>query len=630
MKTYCYDIETYKELTLFCFLNFYSDEVIVFEISKNKNQLQDLVSFLSQELRIITFNGIHFDSLITNYICQNYKKLQKLSNLEFCKQIHQLSQIVINQENDYDSYKPYSKYKYHKLYQEIDLFLLVSKGLRISKKLSLKFYAYNLDMNVQEMPVQHDQENLTDADIMLVNQYVINDVEVTKALAEKKKEEINLRFWIKKEYGLECLSWDAPKIASELFLKAYCDETFYKVENYMVYEDYKKEIQNRRYSQPTMIRLGDFIPTFNFKTKQFQDLYQEISNSYNTFSKELVVKNVDGSRFKITYGIGGQHTVQSNEMYENNPNYSYVDLDYASLYPSLYLIYNYNSPFFGYDLLNIQKDLKSQRIVAKKSKDKVKNEFLKLVLNSYSGLLGNQYSPFFAPEQVLGLRITGQLILTRLIEELVLNGISVFSSNTDGTSFKLYPNQEEILDKIIEENQKEFGIELERTNYKFIHYKTVNDYIALTDDNKIKVKGEFIYQKQLEGSNEFLIIPIALKEYFVNNVPIETTIRNHNNIYDFCFSKKLDKKTYEVYYNNQKVQQLNRVAVSKKGYYLYKKNKKKNTGIMENVLKDTPVIILNEPTTKTPQELSIDFNWYIKKAKEFLIELNNNNQTNLF
>ncbi len=85
-----------------------------------------------------------------------------------------------------------------------------------------------------------------------------------------------------------------------------------------------------------------------------------------------------------------------------------------------------------------------------------------------------------------------------------------------------------------------------------------------------------------------------------------------------------------MYYNNQKVQQLNRVAVSKKGYYLYKKNKKKNTGIMENVLKDTPVIILNEPTTKTPQELNIDFNWYIKKAKEFLTELNNNNQTSLF
>lgn len=428
MKTYCYDIETYKELTLFCFLNFYSDEVVVFEISKNKNQLQDLVSFLSQELRIITFNGIHFDSLITNYICQNHKKLQKLSNLEFCKQIHQLSQVIINQEDDYDSYKPYSKYKYHKLYQEIDLFLLVSKGLRISKKLSLKFYAYNLDMNVQEMPVQHDQENLTNADIMLVNQYVINDVEVTKALAQKKKEEINLRFWVKQQYGLECLSWDIPKISSELLLKSYCDKTYHKVEQYMTEEDYKKQIRNRKYNKPT-IKLGNHLPAFQFKTKQFQDLYKNICSSYDTFNKELIVKNPDNSRFKLTVSVGGIHSVNKNEKYVSTNDSKIYTIDISSMYPTNAINYQYVSPDL-IEILGIYTDFKVQRLEAKKNKEEVKNLFLKLFLNGFSGLLDSQYSWLYAPEQALGLRITGQLQLCYMIEMLHEKGINVISCNT--------------------------------------------------------------------------------------------------------------------------------------------------------------------------------------------------------
>ena len=206
MKTYVMDIETYLEVTLYCFLDYYSDECIIYEISKNKNELKEIHDFIkSQQLRVVTFNGIHFDSLITNYIISNYNRLKTLDNLEFCADIYKASQTVILSN---DLLHEYSKYKYHKLYQEIDVFMLVSKGLRISKKLSLKFYAYNLDMDIMEMPVHHGKVDLTDEEIDLVRLYVKQDVNVTKELTLNKKEEINLRFWIKSEYGLDCLSWD--------------------------------------------------------------------------------------------------------------------------------------------------------------------------------------------------------------------------------------------------------------------------------------------------------------------------------------------------------------------------------------------------------------------------------------
>ena len=91
--------------------------------------------------------------------------------------------------------------------------------------------------------------------------------------------------------------------------------------------------------------------------------------------------------------------------------------------------------------------------------------------------------------------------------------------------------------------------------------------------------------------------------------------------------KKIDKN-YSVYYNGNKIQQLNRLFVSKKGAYLYKQKKTKST--MENVLKDTPVCIYNTPDNKTPQELQVDFQYYINKVNEKLISMNNNNQMFLF
>lgn len=614
------DIETYKECVLYCFLDFYSDDCIIYEISKNKNQLKEICDFINnQKLRIITFNGIHFDSLITNYIVQNYLVLSNFSNLQLTSHIYNVSQVVINEEKH-----QYLKYKYHKLYEEIDVFLLVSKGLRISKKLSLKFYAFNLDMDIMEMPVFHGKDALTDTEIDLVKTYVKQDVNVTKQLALKKREEINLRVWIRKEYKLECLSWDAPKIASELLLDSFCKKT---LPNDLTLYEYKTQVRNRKYEKPANIRLGDFIPNIQFKTKQFQDLYNEICNSYNTFSKEIIVKNYDNSFIKLQYSVGGLHSVNQNEKYITKNQTEIIDIDVQSMYPNLIKNLKSFNGFFGNHLLELYSDIIDQRIIAKNNKEKVKDVFFKLILNATSGILDNQYSWIYSPEQILALRITGQLYITKLIEECINNKIKIVSVNTDGITLELNVNDKGKLKAIVTKVESEINLLFEYTYYEFINYKTVNDYIALTKDSKIKVKGEFLYSKELEGSNEFLIIPIAIKEFYVNNIPIETTIRNHNNIFDFTQGKKISKD-YTVYYNGQKQQQLNRIFVSKKGAYLYKQKKTKNT--MENVLKDTPVIIYNTPDNKTPQELNVDFDWYIKKTKEKLLELNNSNQLSLW
>jgi hypothetical protein len=81
-------------------------------------------------------------------------------------------------------------------------------------------------------------------------------------------------------------------------------------------------------------------------------------------------------------------------------------------------------------VLEVYSGLKKLRIVAKKNKEKSKDTFYKLILNSTSGLLDNEHSWLYYNEGAIGLRITGQLQLLRTIEECMLRNFQVISCNT--------------------------------------------------------------------------------------------------------------------------------------------------------------------------------------------------------
>lgn len=598
MKRACYDIETMSDFFSVTFLDYDSDEVIQFEISRRKNQLKEIKEFLSSAKYLIGFNSIYFDNIVLQCMIEN--------NIDDVSEIYALSQLVINQEHRYEEFKPYKKYSYWKSIQSIDLFAYWSRMLRLSKKMSLKYFAVNLDEEVLEMPIHHTATNLSDEQMDLILQYNINDCFVTKKLAKKLKEEINLRINIRNDYKLECLSWDAPRIASEILLDSYCK----------IAKKDKFEMRNNRYNKPHDFRIGDYIPKINFETKFFQEFYKFVANSHNEINQEFLFKNPNGINIKISFGKGGLHTQQKNEKYVAKNGIFLADFDASSLYPNLISGYGFVNPQLS-EVLDVYRSIIVDRMEAKRAKNKTKDTTLKLCLNSISGLLDNQYSWIYSPEYALALRVTGQLFLLRTLELCSLNGLSVFSMNTDGISLFYTKETESIMIEVMKQIESEFPFKMERTEYKFIYYSSVNDYIALTDNGKVKQKGSFLSDKQIDGSNEFLIISIALKEYFVNRIPVEKTIKQHENIYDFVSAKKI-AKNYKVFYRGNQVQQLNRFFVSdrKNGAYLYKQKEGKTT--MENVLKETPVYILNEKTNKKAQEFPIDFSWYINKAQEVI------------
>jgi len=167
---------------------------------------------------------------------------------------------------------------------------------------------------------------------------------------------------------------------------------------------------------------------------------------------------------------------------------------------------------------------------------------------------------------------------------------------------------------IVAEVEQQFNIVFEHENYKAIYYLSVNDYIAVTY-NGVKQKGSFVTEPELGDSNDFLIIPKALKAYFVDKIDFVEFIHNHintneNAIYDYCMAPKVDK-SYTVFYKNEKQQRLNRFYPTKSldsGYIM-----KYRDGSYHHLLKDSPVILFND-YHKGPY--NINFSYFISKVRE--------------
>ena len=235
-----YDIECLPELFLCCVKDYHTKTETTFEISKRKNDILDIVQFFqTNKLTVVGFNSIHYDNILINKILIDYKYLLtlktiglnenqieesielSLNSLEICKELRQISDWIIEdgKTEEQFNYKLYSKYKYNQPFESIDLFLYWSKMLRLSKKLSLKSLAIWLNHPL----IQEFNGSMDNIDEYI--SYCQNDVAITESLLVHLLPDVKLRYNIKKEYGIDCISWDSVKIASNLLSKLYEEKT---------------------------------------------------------------------------------------------------------------------------------------------------------------------------------------------------------------------------------------------------------------------------------------------------------------------------------------------------------------------------------------------------------------------
>ena len=111
------------------------------------------------------------------------------------------------------------------------------------------------------------------------------------------------------------------------------------------------------------------------------------------------------------------------------------------------------------------------------------------------------------------------------------------------------------------------------------------------------------------------VIQKSLYEYFVNGTPIEDTITNHEDIYDFCMSQKVGKQ-FDVKYKDNPAQRINRyyITTSEQGGVLCKIHK--DTASKTSLAADQNVMLFNDYEQKDNYE--IDYSYYIRTAREII------------
>lgn len=128
-------------------------------------------------------------------------------------------------------------------------------------------------------------------------------------------------------------------------------------------------------------------------------------------------------------------------------------------------------------------NIKKERIEAKHNGDKIKNETLKLTLNSVTGLMQNEYSWLYSPKDVFKIRINGQVLLLKLAEMLILaTGCRVIQYNTDGIFVLIKKNQLEKANATIKEFEKLSRLSMEGEEFEAFYQYAINDYIAVHKD----------------------------------------------------------------------------------------------------------------------------------------------------
>lgn len=220
---------------------------------------------------------------------------------------------------------------------------------------------------------------------------------------------------------------------------------------------------------------------------------------------------------------------------------------------------------------------------------------------------------------MLSITINGQLLLLMFAEKVIEAGGIVDMCNTDGITIR-YPEALKLtIDGICEWWSKLSKMEVERVKYLKVVRMNINNYMAIYEEKGkqgIKQKGLFLTEPPIDQSSDLLVIAKALEAYFVKGTPIEEFIRTHDNIYDFCCCQKVDK-SYDVYWNGQKQQKLNRYYISETGPYLYKSKK----GSMDHMMKGWSVQLFNNYFEVPMKDYRINYDYYVSETKKLLNEL---------
>lgn len=653
---FVYDIEVFQNIFHCSAINTETKEVHKFEISSRKNQLSELISFFKQVNSPVSwndnyttncsidsdkifcgYNNLHYDNPVINYIIEYEHVLTEKPVLVITNSIFNLSREITNSGENIEKWK---RWKYQVWFDSFDILtMLYSNKLRVGLKEIQVTMQYK---NVQEFVCDWSKPlPIEDFDSMI--DYNINDIESTSALLDRCKKDIDLRLAIEDEYGVKVLSKDGVNIGMKILTHKYLEKTG------LTWWDIKDLRSPQAY-----IPLKDVIlPFIKYDSPILKSVLDEMKTQVVSPGRKGYEKNFVFGGLRYTVGVGGIHSKNDPEIIIPAEDEMLIDIDVASLYPSMLIEYGFYPKHLGPEFLEVYSQIRSERIEAKHNGDKIKDSTLKLALNGLSGNLQNEHNFCYSPFAVMQIRINGQLLLLMLAEKLVELGCRIVQANTDGLFVLLKKSIYGKVNNVCREWEQLTKLTLEEDRFEAMYQYAINDYIAVKEgytdirdrflageqivqkkktgelyksieqiqDDYIKQKGMFITKVQLGKGLTPKIIPEAVIKYFVDGIPVEDTIKGCKDIKKFLMAEKTGKQ-WNVEYMKEDIQRTNRFYASTNGGYLWKWKQVGNAEKQyQNMLAASGVTLLNKFDDKPIEDRKINYRYYLRECYKIIEDL---------
>lgn len=653
---FVYDIEVFQNIFHCSAINTETKEIHKFEISPRKNQLSELISFFKQVNSPVSwndnyttncsidsdrifcgYNNLHYDNPVINYIIEYEHVLAEKPVLVITNSIFNLSREITNSGENIEKWK---RWKYQVWFDSFDILtMLYSNKLRVGLKEIQVTMQYK---NVQEFVCDWSKPlPIEDFDSMI--DYNINDIESTSALLDRCKKDIDLRLAIEDEYGVKVLSKDGVNIGMKILTHKYLEKTG------LTWWDIKDLRSPQAY-----IPLKDVIlPFIKYDSPILKSVLDEMKTQVVSPGRKGYEKNFVFGGLRYTVGVGGIHSKNDPEIIIPAEDEMLIDIDVASLYPSMLIEYGFYPKHLGPEFLEVYSQIRSERIEAKHNGDKIKDSTLKLALNGLSGNLQNEHNFCYSPFAVMQIRINGQLLLLMLAEKLVELGCRIVQANTDGLFVLLKKSIYDKVNNACREWEQLTKLTLEEDRFEAMYQYAINDYIAVKEgyadirdrflageqivqkkktgelyksteqiqDDYIKQKGMFITKVQLGKGLTPKIIPEAVIKYFVDGIPVEDTIKGCKDIKKFLMAEKTGKQ-WNVEYMKENIQRTNRFYASTNGGYLWKWKQIDNAEKQyQNMLAASGVTLLNKFDDKPIEDRKINYRYYLRECYKIIEDL---------
>lgn len=653
---FVYDIEVFQNIFHCSAINTETKEVHKFEISSRKNQLSELISFFKQVNSPVSwndnyttncsidsdkifcgYNNLHYDNPVINYIIEYEHVLAEKPVLVITNSIFNLSREITNSDENIEKWK---RWKYQVWFDSFDILtMLYSNKLRVGLKEIQVTMQYK---NVQEFVCDWSKPlPIEDFDSMI--DYNINDIESTSALLDRCKKDIDLRLAIEDEYGVKVLSKDGVNIGMKILTHKYLEKTG------LTWWDIKDLRSPQAY-----IPLKDVIlPFIKYDSPILKSVLDEMKTQVVSPGRKGYEKNFVFGGLRYTVGVGGIHSKNDPEIIIPAEDEMLIDIDVASLYPSMLIEYGFYPKHLGPEFLEVYSQIRSERIEAKHNGDKIKDSTLKLALNGLSGNLQNEHNFCYSTFAAMQIRINGQLLLLMLAEKLVELGCRIVQANTDGLFILLKKSIYDKVNNVCREWEQLTKLTLEEDRFEAMYQYAINDYIAVKEgytdirdrflageqiiqkkktgelyksieqiqDDYIKQKGMFITKVQLGKGLTPKIIPEAVIKYFVDGIPVEDTIKGCKDIKKFLMAEKTGKQ-WNVEYMKEDIQRTNRFYASTNGGYLWKWKQVGNAERQyQNMLAASGVTLLNKFDDKPIEDRKINYRYYLRECYKIIEDL---------